>query len=57
MTWLIWKSVICEKAEIHRVIEWLERLAVVWNVAGSSPALAKDGKILIVYPAANWVSE
>ena len=32
------------------VIEWLEPLAVVRKVAGSSPAWAKDWKTLIVHP-------
>ena len=35
------------------VVEWLERLAVLQKVAGSSPARAKDWKNLTVHPAAN----
>ena len=35
------------------VVEWLECLAVVRKVAGSSSARAKYRKILSVHPAAN----
>ena len=35
------------------VVEWLERLAVVWKVAGSSPARAKRLETLTVHPAVN----
>ena len=35
------------------VVEWLELLTVVREVAGSSPALAKDWKTVTVHSAVN----
>ena len=35
------------------MVDWLERLAVVRKVPGSSSARAKDWKTLTVHPAAN----
>ena len=44
------REIICMRGAM---IEWLERLAVVRKVAGSSPARVKVWKTLTVYPATN----
>ena len=35
------------------MVQWLERLAVVRKIAGSSPAQGQDWKTLSVHPAVN----
>ena len=39
------------------VVEWLERLAVVWKVPGSSPARAKRLENFHCPPSSEWVPD